>query len=260
MTPLLPDNPTRVLAAFHRDQATLDDVLRALNRYEHWLVPAALLEAHCGRNSFPRMVMFGEPFLFPPDELWLFTDRDAAERAHKEGAKLGPIGYPIAGVDLFGSIGPKVATLRVNPVSPAELTWNMPRDSFELAKVWSTAVRFENGLAQLAHGAKPVPIEAIRGYEGFFAFLHPDQQVVTLPNQGPFANPAAIFTAPDCARDFLYRVPESTRSQLKSVYTTGEDLLKKLPFNGVDGIVINPVGPGPTVLIAVTPAVPPPSE
>ena len=78
------------------------------------------------------------------------------------------------------------------------------------------------------------------------AFVFPNRTVLTMPEQGGLTNPAVVCTAPDCAKAILRRVPEALRSQLQVVFTTGRELLDKLPAQGMDGLMLNPAGPGPT--------------
>ncbi len=239
-----PTNPCATLQAFPARRADVHDVFRAVVGYKNWLVPLATLTGHYGRTP-TRGVSYGEPADFPPGELWLFTDGDAAERAVAAGGSLGGYATGLAGVELFAGLPPGVSAVRVNPVSPAELTWNFPPEAFAAALAWTQVLRFEQAVRGWSAGAA-VDLAALADYPQFEAFVFPNRTVLTMPEHGGLTNPAVVCTAPDCAKAILRRVPEALRSQLQVVFTTGRELLDKLPAQGMDGLMLNPAGPGPT--------------
>ena len=240
-----PTNPCATLQAYAARRADVHDVFRAVVGYNNWLVPVATLTGHYGRAP-TRRVAYGEPAEFPPGELWLFTDGDAAERAAAAGSSLGEYATGLTGVELLAVLPPGATTVRVNPVSPAELTWNFPPEAFAAALAWAQVLRFERVVRGWSAGAA-VDLAAAADYPQFEAFVFPNRTVLTMPEQGGLTNPAVVCTAPDCARAILRRVPEALRSQLQVVFTTGRELLDKLPEQGMDGLMLNPAGPGPTL-------------
>ena len=237
-------NPCATLQAFAARRADVHDVFRAVVGYRNWLVPAATLTGHYGRTP-ARRVDYGPVAELPPGELWLFTDGDAAERAVAAGCHVGELDTGLAGVELFAGPPPGLTAVRVNPVSPAELTWNFPPEAFAPALAWAQVLRFEQVVRDWSGGAA-VDLAAAADYPQFEAFVFPNRTVLTMPEHGGLTNPAVVCTAPDCAKAILHRVPEALRSQLQVVFTTGRELLDKLPEQGMDGLMLNPAGPGPT--------------
>lgn len=244
-------NPCRQLVAFAQNQLDADDVFRALVSYEQWLAPVPVLREHYGRTAFDQVVMYGHVADFPPGELWLFTDDDAAHRAKIAGSNLGAFAINNAGVDLFENLHPDWQFIRVNPVSTAELSWTFPRGTFAVLQAWVAAIRFEAEVRTWASG-RPVDLNALAGYRQFSAFLFANNSVLTLPEQGGLMNPAVVLTAADCARDLLTRLPDAVRNDVRQVFTTGEQLIDILPEQGVDGLLINPFGPGPMFPLRLT--------
>jgi len=238
-----PTNPASKLAAFADHQADVHDAFRALVSYNNWLAPVGAMTGHYGLPAPSRRLAYSHAGEFPPGELWLFTDDDAAHRAKAAGCNLGPYATGLSGVELFENLPPGGTAVRVNPVSPAELTWNFPPEAFGVVAAWAQVIRFERVLRGWAAGA-PVDLAAVAAYPQFHAFVFPNRTVLTMPEQGGMLNPAVACTAPDCARAILRRVPEPMRSGLQIVVTSGRELIDKLPEQGMDGLMVNPAGPG----------------
>lgn len=238
-----PTNPTTTLAAFAAHKADAHDAFRAIVSYRNWLVPVPALTGHYGQPSPTRRLAYSRAGEFPAGELWLFTDDDAAHRAKAAGCNLGVYATGLSGVELFAALPPGTTAVRVNPVSPTELTWNFPPEAFGIVAAWAQVVRFERTLGEWAAGA-PVDLAVVAAYPQFQAFVFPNRTVLTMPEQGGMLNPAVVCTAPDCAKAILMRVPEGMRAELQMVSTTGRELLDKLPGQGMDGLMLNPAGPG----------------
>jgi hypothetical protein len=62
-------------------------------------------------------------------------------------------------------------------------------------------------------------------------------------------NLAAVFTAPDCADAFLSRLTDEQRRSLERIAADGMTLIKKLPLQEIDGMLINAFGPGPATVL-----------
>jgi hypothetical protein len=216
--------------------------MRALAGHKGWLAPALMFAREQGQDLFlDSMVLFGAETRLPPGELWVFTDRAAAERAQVAGALLGPYAADIAGAELFGKIDPGFQIVRVNPYSPNEQGWQFLPGSYELAKLWAEVIALEEGFENRDDSF----YGAIARFQAFLLFNGPSGYVITLPNQGGMSNPAAVFTAPDCADAFLARLTDEQRRGLERVAADGMSLIKKLPLQGIDGMLINAFGPGP---------------
>lgn len=236
-------DPVRVLTEYSQKRVGANEVMRALAGHKGWLAPALMFARAEGRDLVldSRMVLFGAETRLPPDELWVFTDLAAAERAQAAGALLGPYAADIAGTALFGKIDERLRVVRVNPYSPVEQGWQFHQGSYELAKLWARVIALEEGFENRDDSF----YEAVARFPAFLLFNGPSGYVITLPNQGGMRNPAAVFTAPDCADAFLARLTDEQRQGLERVGVDGMTLLKRLPLQEIDGMLLNACGPGP---------------
>jgi hypothetical protein len=238
--------PVRVLTDYSQKRAGANEVMRALAGHKGWLAPALLFARAEGRDLLlDSMVLFGTETRLPPGELWVFTDRAAAERAQAAGALLGPYAADIAGTELFGKIDPSFQIVRVNPYSPGEQGWQFLPGSYELAELWAQVIALEEGF----NNRDDSFYEAIARFQGFLLFNGPSGYVITLPNQGGMRNPAAVFTAPDCADAFLARLTDEQRQGFERMAVDGMTLIKRLPLQEIDGMLLNAFGPGPATVL-----------
>jgi hypothetical protein len=235
--------PVRVLTAYSQKRAGASEVMRALAGHKGWLAPVAMF-AQAGEEPLllDSMVLFGTETRLPPGELWVFTDRAAAERAQAAGALLGPYAAGVAGTELFNKIDPRLQIVRVNPYSPVEQGWQFLPGSYELAQLWAEVITLEEGFENRGDSF----YAAIARFKAFILFNGASGYVITLPNQGGMKNPAVVFTAPDCADAFLARLTDEQRQGLNRVAADGMTLIKKLPLQEIDGMLINAFGPGPS--------------
>jgi hypothetical protein len=236
-----------MLESYSRQRADINDVMRALTGHREWFAPLTLF-ALSGEPTrrVDSMLMLSPEAQITPGELWIFTDREAALRAQAAGAQLGSYAGGMAGTELFRLIPADTKTVRVNPGSPLEHTW-IYRDGggIEAGKIWAEAIALEDSFEQWRQSGAP-DRTAFISYPAFLTFDHPHGAVVTLPNHSGMLNPAAAFTAPDCADQFLSEVGEPQRAGLQRVTIGGNTLLEKASVLGIDGLVINLFGPGAT--------------
>lgn len=239
--------PVRVLIDYSQKRVGTNEVMRALAGHKGWLAPALMFARAEGQDLFldGGMVLFGTETRLPPGELWVFTDHAAAERAQAAGALLGPYAADIAGTELFGKIDPGFQIVRVNPYSPSEEGWQFLPGSYELAGLWAQVVALEEGFKKRGDSF----YEAIARFQAFILFNGPSGYVITLPNQGGLRNPAAVFTAPDCADAFLARLTDEQRQGFERVAADGMTLLKRLPIQEIDGMLLNAFGPGRSTVL-----------
>lgn len=239
-------DPVRVLTDYSQKRVGADAVMRALACHKGWLAPALMFARAKGQGLFlDSMVLFGTETRLPPGELWVFTDRAAAERAQAAGAMLGAYAANIAGTELFSKIDPGTKIVRVNPYSPSEQGWQFLPGSYELAGLWGQVVALEEGFENRGDSF----YAAVARFQGFILFNSPSGSVITLPNQGGMSNPAAVFTAPDCADAFLARLTDEQRRGLVRIAVDGMTLIKRLPLQGIDGLLLNAFGPGAATVL-----------
>jgi hypothetical protein len=237
----------QMLTAYGEGRANVNDVMRALVSHRDWFVPLALLVQGGEQNrKVESVLMLSTEAQMPPGELWVFTDSEAAGIAQAKGASLGAYAGGIAGTELFRIIDPNFQTVRVNPGSPRERTWTFQEGSAsEVGKVWADAIALEECFDEWQQTGQPDEA-AVMNYRAFMTFDFSSGPIVTLPNQGGMASPAAAFTAPDCAQMFLSKLGEEQSAGLQSVTIDGRTLMEKSPQLGIDGLMINIFGPGAT--------------
>jgi hypothetical protein len=237
----------QILIAFSEGRANANDVMRALVSHRGWLVPATLV-AESGEQAgvADNLTMFSAETRLPPGELWIFTDREAADLAQAAGASLGAYAGGVAGTKLFSRISPDAKTVRVNPYSPRERTWTFSEGSAsQVGGIWADAIALEENFERWRQTGSPDKT-AVGNYRAFLVFNHTSGPVITLPNQGGMSNPAVAFTAPDCADMFLSKLGEEQRASLRQAVAGGEALMEGARRLGVDGLLFNPFGPGVT--------------
>ena len=254
MAPPPCDSLEHVFVEFSKNRVTKDALLRALVSYPDWLVPSVVWALHYrpGTETIEvekDAIALSVECRIPTTELWLFTGHEAAMRAKGQGALLGLCINGIRGTELFGNLNPEWEWVQVNPGSPPEFTVSFPRAGFPDAKMWSSAIAFEETIAQ-KRPSEPADIaQQLRRYDNFLILLQADgRDVVTLVNHRGLANALVAFTAPDCQDAFLAKLPAEKRAGFRPMATTGSQLVETPRGLGVDGIIVNPFGPGPTVV------------
>ncbi len=239
-------NPTETLLAYSREEATLEQVMRALVSHDDWLVDAKFAMHVTGREKFKSGFVLGsEPVNIPPGKLWFYTDEasavTAADRARERGISLGLYVGGISGPELFAALPTNFESVHVNLGCAQEQTWFIPNDSFAVTALWAHAVALERWLGK---PDSPEKFRAMRDYVGYIFFINPEHDAfVTAVGAGGKQNPAMVFTAIDCAQVVAQKYPH-----LKQQIVSGERLFSLLPRQGVDGIIFNPFGPGPQVV------------
>jgi hypothetical protein len=238
--------PLQLLTAYSQKRAGTNDVMRSLISHRNWVAPLALF-AQGGeqvRRVDGALILSMEPRI-PPGDLWVFTDREAILRAQSAGALLGSYAGSMAGTELFRNLPSGTTTVRVNPGSPLEYTWTFRDGGIEAGKIWAGAIALEESFEQWQQTGKPDKTAFIN-YQAFLTFDHVSGPVITLPGHSGMSNPAAAFTAPDCADMFLSELGEEQRAEMRRVTIDGNTLLKQAPVLGIDGLIINAFGPGAT--------------
>jgi hypothetical protein len=245
-------DPARVLEAYGEGRANQNDVMRALVSYRGWYVPLNFYAGWKGQDGkVDSMLLLSPEAEVRPGELWLFTDEEAARLAASKGAQLGNYVARMAGTDMFPALQSEYQTVWVNPGSPPERTWLFQQGSAgSVGGLWAEAVALEESFAEWQRTGEP-DVGALEDYRAFMLYDFVSGPVVTLPNQAGMTNPAAAFTAPDCAEAFLSALSEEQRAQLRPVTIDGKTLLANLP-RGVDGLLFNLFGPGPTYALRLS--------
>jgi hypothetical protein len=263
---MLPRNisrPEEVYTEFSLRRVNKDAVLRASISYDGWVVPWVYWATHYqpgarapGAEGEPArvevetdLIVFSESSSLPGNELWVFTGPAAAERAKEQGMLVGLSLSGVPGTRLFGDLSPGWEWVRVNPLSPPELTIALPRaGGFADAKMWAEAIAFERSIARERSDDQAATGRGLRYYDRFLVLVRRDGSLATLENYPGVAHAAAAFTAPDCLDAFLENLPPEQRPQFNFIDVRGSRLVESPPDWGLGGIVVNPYGPGPTVV------------
>lgn len=226
------------LARFANKQASPHEVMRALATHDGYFVPIGFAPL-LGRSLFERIVQLSPSGAPPPGELYVFTDEACLDLVVKQ--PLGNFVTPVSGLELLCALPDELVKLKVNPGGPLEHFWFVGKEAIPLARLWGRAARLE---ALLADGAttREALAAALRTFEGFTILVHPNGAVATAQGLGGCRNPAMVFTSPDSFERVL-AAAEGTRA----AHLTGRELFELLPRAGVDGLVFNPMGPGPQV-------------
>lgn len=242
----------QVLNALYEQRASDDDAVRALLEHDGWQLPVELYaQAHKGHEQpvAPRVVVLGRELVARPGDVYLFTDDEAARRA---ATHVGSLAAGLAGP---AAVRVALATgqrLLVNPGSPNPDTFAIELDegSRGLLELWLAAVELEQ------HAAKgplddPALLARLHDYEGFVTYFHTaGNRVVTIPGQLGLTNGAVLFTTPDCVQAFLAKLQPEEQAGLTRVATTGAKWFAVVATGGgVDGVILNPLGPGATVAL-----------
>jgi hypothetical protein len=236
--------PVQILLAYSQQRATTNDVMRSLTSHHNWLAPLVMF-AQSGEQArrVDSVLVLSTEMRITPGELWIFTDWEAALRAQSAGALLGSYASGMTGTELFRKVPLNTNIVRVNPCSPLEQTWAFQGGGIEAGKIWADAIALEDSFEQWRQTGKPDKTAFIN-YRAFLTFDHSSGPVITLPDYSGMSNPAAAFTAPDCADMFLSELTEDQRTQMRRVTIGGNTLLEKSALLGIDGLVINVYGPG----------------
>jgi hypothetical protein len=252
------------LGAFADKRLSTSLVVRALLQHQGWFVPEWFLAQHlfAGRPVLvDRLVTFATEFRQRTDQLWLFTDDAALEKARAaiDARLLGIVGGPIAGDLLFLALAPGPQSVEVNPGSPARDTWSIGAGAFELVRVWARAIELEGKLkawSAAAAGSEDWKralaqvLDRMVDYPSYLVLVErQDNALVRLPAAG---GPCAmIFTAPDNAEAFLAYSDPALAAQWHTV-SVDASLFKQLPQAGLAAFSLNSVhGPGPSLTVSI---------
>jgi hypothetical protein len=227
------------LERFAAKQASTHEVMRALASHDAYFVPIGFAPT-LGRSEFERIVMFSEKGGPPQGELYVFTDESCLDLLGKQ--PLGSFVTPVSGIELFCALpeqsGP-ITKMKVNPGGSLAHFWFMGADAIPLARLWGRAIRLETLLGN-PKMPKAALHAALRTFEAYTILVHSNGGVATAQGMGGYKNPAMVFTSPDS-----FEKVQAEVAGLHTAHLTGAELFEMLPRAGVDGIVFNPMGPGP---------------
>jgi hypothetical protein len=241
------DTPSLALTLLQRHaakQANFDEVMRALVQHDGYFVPLGFAP-HLSRSEFERIVMLGKNGAPPPLELYLFTDEPCVDAVADK--PLGGLVAPVSGIEVFCALPAELRKLKVNPGGAMEHFWFIDQGAMPLARLWGQAIRLETLLAESKNQPSPALNAALRSFEGFSLLTHPTGAVATAVGALGLQNPAMICTSPDSLARLQAQAPGTS-----ATYLSGRALFDLLPRAGVDGMVFNLVGPGPSAALPLS--------
>lgn len=229
------------LLAYARGERSLEAVTRVLISHDDWIVPIAAAATATGRDRFERAQILSQDVTMPGNELWIYSEDAALQTAIDAGVRIGTVVRPVYGDELFGALAKlDIRALKVNLGGPIEQAWFIGADAFPLIALWAQALAVERALTAPASAEQS---STLKRFPGYLMLFFPEQDTVaTAPGTGGLANPAMLFTALDCCQLVLDRYPHLQRRTW-----SGNDLAQHLAGLGVDGVVINALGPGPSL-------------
>jgi hypothetical protein len=255
--------PEEVYIEFSLGRENQDALLRASVSHDGWVVPFVYWVPHYqpgaqtpGAEDEPITVEAGMDVInfsatssLPGNQLCVFTSPAAAERARDQGVLIGLCLSGVPGTRLFGGLNFEWEWLWVNPGSPPELTMALPRASgFPGAKRWADAITFERAIACERPDDMAAIARGLRRYDHFLVLVRTDGSLATLEDYPGLTHAAAAFTAPDCLEALLDTLTSEQRPGFAFRDVAGSRLVETPPEWGLGGAVVNPCGPGPTVV------------
>jgi hypothetical protein len=248
------------LVEYSQGHITEAALWRALFTHKDWLVPVTELTIHYRPSTGGEYTLPGDSYVFDqewsshPRHLFLFTDPEPAFLAKSKGIPLGMFSSGIGGVEVFGNLNSIWEGVTVNPGSPSEETWFVPRGSF--ASLASLAGRFllEEEFTRLATmdpsqaNAPEEVSKLVKRLREFQEFEIPVWENTRIPlavsDSRTRINKMVVCTWPDCIEAVKATLPPDQRAQVKKVLLDGTAMFQGVTSFGFPMVVINPCGPG----------------
>ena len=233
--------PRDVLIAYSQQQASPEQVWRALTEHSGYYVPAAFAVKQLGATRMQSGMVFAPEVPRADHDLFLFTNPIAAACA--EGAPIGTFASEFSGVRIFQAIDGSFTGIRVNPHSPKNEGWYVSQEAIALAKLWAQVVHLEQALA---NASDVLPYAEVAAHPGFMVLINSDHLPITMNLNQPAGSYAVAFTSPDRFQSFVSKQPVEQHANLKSATLDGATLCQQLAQFEVSGVVL--FGHGQTIL------------
>jgi hypothetical protein len=248
------------LAEYAQGRITEAALWRALFTHQDWLVPVTELASHYRPSEGGEYALPGDGYAFdegsfpPPQHLFLFTDPQPAFLAKSQGIPLGLFSSGMGGVEVFGKVSPKWEGVMVNPGSPPEETWFVPRESFPTLAAFAGRflleeefTRWANMDPSQARSGEEVAklVERLRAFPEFEVPVWGDTRMPLSVNDGQArVDKMVVCTWPDCVEAVKATLPPDQRARVKKIILGGAAIFQGGESPGFAGVVVNPCGPG----------------
>lgn len=232
------------ILAQRRGEASAHQVLRSLMEHREWWVPLGFFPA--SDTARMRKTSFGRLHHVPPSELWVFTEAGTACEAHQRGAPVGSFVQSIPGHQLFATLRrrPGIRAVQVNAGGYPEDLLTFAPDAFETLEQWALAIGFERLLGSSTELSDAV-LARSKSYEQYLAFMLPDERMLVKAGHDGLAQPGVVCTSQDSADILLETLEDDFRETLRLTTLSAAELRHELERQDIDGLVLNPLGPGP---------------
>lgn len=212
-----------VLRRYGRKQIDLHAAMRALSTFGDYMVPSLFMPHDTVHKDG---VKFSDEQSFPGGELWVFSDREAADRAQAERGTLGlySCGQSMQGViDMFAAH--PFSRLRINPVGPEEEGFIFLPEALTLMRLWMSGISVEHAASKRDEAGLR---EALWTHGGLLvAVNHQSKLVLTQMPEGLVAHIAATIdrSSQMCARlgEGVMAVPIPPGNLVKALQSSGAD-------------------------------------
>ena len=249
------------LVEYSQGRITEASLWRAMFTHKDWLVPVTELTSHYRPSAGGEYTLPGDGYRFDqelsshPQHLFLFTDPEPGFLAKSKGIPLGTFSSGMGGVEAFGNLNPIWEGVMVNPGSPKEETWFIPRGSF--ASLASLAGRFLleeefTRLATMAPSQANAPeevsklVKRLREFQEFEVPVWENTRTPLSVSDGRTRiDQMVVCTWPDCIEAVKATLPPDQRAQVKKIILDGTAMFQGMTSVGFAVVVINPCGPGP---------------
>lgn len=236
----------QVLINYANKTANDDMVVRALMSHTGWFVPIYSLDAKEANQAFDKVIIFSTEAKIYNNQLWIFTDEQAARTAAEKVPEMGQYVGPVPGIKVFKTLNNRFASVEVNPGSPRPETWFIGNEAFTLAHIWACAVELEQALLNRQQNL----LQLMRDFPGYFFLINKEARTpVYITMQRTSGNFAAAFTAPDHWEAFFNSMPPQQRAQFSAVNVSGTELFNYMQQMDVAGLAINSDDPQNSVII-----------
>lgn len=236
--------PLEALRAYAIDAADVNAVMRTLCSHDGWLAPAVMFE---GDSEFERLVVLSEEIELPDRELWLFTDESCARQCAASFPRLGVLAAELSAERAFSLLADRFDSLVINPGCPEDQRWFAGAGAFGLVGQWVEGLAIERQLPELPR-LEPALLKRIAEFAGVSMPVQ-GENAVALPGFAGFEAAGVVCTTPDSGKAFFDKLPPQLRETLQWATGPGHLIFAALAAQQFDGLVFNPVGPGPQVAV-----------
>ena len=226
-----------------RKEAHIQVVLRALAEHDGWFAPEGWAKHVSGGRDLPRTCRWGEkPRNCPSKPVILFSDATRGPIFQRTDADPGVYAGPLPGHALFSTVHDGLGGISINPGGPPDEGMTFDAAAFPTVWMWAQAVALEKAIAA---DAKDLHVR-LKAFDNWGLMLDGEEDLAIGPKRDGLEKPGMIFTAPDALRLAQEKLPTPS---FTPTTMGGAELFGRIESFDIDGLIINPFGPGPTLTL-----------